>query len=55
MLNEKDKIVTEEKELVRIFSDHYINIVECSCGTKPTNVAKEHESEDSKKAVRSIL
>ena len=49
ILTEKDKIVTEEKELVRIFNDHYINIVEGSYGTKPTNVAKEHESEDNKK------
>ena len=40
MLNENDKIVTKEKELVRIFNDQYINIVECSCGTKPTNVSK---------------
>ena len=34
----KDKIVTEEKE---IFNDHYIDIVERSCRTKPTNVAKK--------------
>ena len=32
MLTEKDKIVTEGKELVRIFNEHYINIVERSCG-----------------------
>ena len=54
MLTEKHKIVTEEKELVRIFNDHYINIVERSCGTKPTNVAKEQEIEDNKKAVEVI-
>ena len=54
MLTEKDKIVTEEKELVRIFNDHYINIVERSCGIKPTNVAKEQEIEDNKKAVEVI-
>ena len=48
MLTEKDKIVTEEKELVRIFNDHYINIVERTCGTKPTNV------EDNTKAVEVI-
>ena len=51
MLAEKDKIVTGKKELVRIFIDHYINIVECSCGTKPTNLAKEQEIEDKKKAI----
>ena len=54
MLTEKDKIVTEEKELVRMFNDHYINIVERSCGIKPTNVAKEQEIEDNKKAVEVI-
>ena len=31
MLTEKDKIVTEEKELAGIFNDHYINIVERTC------------------------
>ena len=38
---------------MRIFNDHYINIVELSCGTKPTNVAKEQEIEDNKKSSRS--
>ena len=51
MLTEKDKIVTEEKDLVRIFNDHCINIVERTYGTKPTNVVKEQEIEDNKKAV----
>ena len=38
MLTEKDKIVTGEKELVRIFHDHYINIVEHSMkGINQTN------------------
>ena len=54
MLTEKDKIVTEEKELERIFNDHYINIVDRSYGTKPTNVEKEQEIEDNKKAVEVI-
>ena len=27
LLAEKDKIVTEEKQLVRVSNDHYINIV----------------------------
>ena len=49
MLTEKDKIVTEEKALVKIFNDHYINIVERSCGTKSTNVAKEQELKTTKK------
>ena len=54
MLTEKEKVVTEEKDLVRISNDYYINIVERSCGTKPTNVAKEQEIENNKKAVEVI-
>ena len=54
MLTEKDKIVTEERKLVRIFNDHYKNIVERSCGTKPTNVAKEQEMKDNKEVVEVI-
>ena len=41
MLVEKDKIVIEEKEVVRIFNNHCINISKRCCGTKPTHVAKE--------------
>ena len=36
MLTGKGKITTEEKELLKVFSDHYINILERSCGTKPS-------------------
>ena len=54
MLTEKDEIVTEEEELVRMFNDHSINIVERSCGTKPTNVAKEQEIEYNKTAEKVI-
>ena len=50
-LAEEDKIVTEEKGLVRIFNGHYINIVEHPCGTKPTNFTKEWEIKDNKRAV----
>ena len=51
MLTEKNKIVTKEKELVRIFNDHYINIAKPSSGIKPAIVVKEREIEDKKKAV----
>ena len=52
MLAEKGRIVTEEKELVRFFMEHCINIVKRSCATKPTNLAKEQEIEDNKKAIK---
>ena len=54
MLTEKDEIVTEEEELVRMFNDHSITIVERSSGTKPTNVAKEQEIEYNKTAEKVI-
>ena len=54
ILAEKDKIITEEKELSKIFNDRCINNVERSCGTKPTNLAKEEEIEDNKKAIEVI-
>ena len=50
MLAEKDKTVTEEKELVRIWNHHYNKYRGCSCGTKPAN----QQFEDSKKAVEVI-
>ena len=52
MLAERGQIVTEERELVRFFMKHCINIVKRSCGTKPTNLAKEQEIEDNKKAIK---
>ena len=54
ILAEKDKIIPEEKELSRIFNDHFINNLERSCGTKPTNLAKEEEIQDNKKAIEVI-
>ena len=48
----KIKQLLKKKNL--IFNDHYMNSVERFCGTKPTNVAKEQEIEDNKKAVEVI-
>ena len=41
MLLENGKIVTEEKEIVEIFNDHYINIVENTSGWKPKDARDE--------------
>ena len=49
MLAEKDNLVTEEKELVRIFNDHYINFVERSSGTKLTMLQKNRKLRTTKK------
>ena len=41
MLRADDKIITDDKKLVQLFSDHYINIAERSCGFKPEKVEFE--------------
>ena len=41
MLFEKGKLVTEEEDIVEIFNDHYINIVEKTSGLKPKDVRNE--------------
>ena len=42
MLGKETKIITDTKETVQVLNDHYINIVERSCGEKATNVAKQN-------------
>ena len=49
MLAEKDNIVTEEKELVRIFNDHNINFVERSSGAKLLMLQKNRKLKITKK------
>ena len=41
MLRKEKKIITDTKEIVQVLNDRYINIVERSCGEKPTSVAKQ--------------
>ena len=38
MLIDDEKMITDEKKLVQVFNNHYINIAERSCGFKPENV-----------------
>ena len=40
MLKKGNKFITDTKKVVQVLNDHYINIVEISCGGKPTSVAK---------------
>ena len=47
MLRDDEKMITDEKKLVQLFNDHYVNIVERSCGFKPEKV--EFDVELSKK------
>ena len=38
MLRDDEKMITDQKKLVQLFNDHYIKIVERSCGFKPEKV-----------------
>ena len=38
MLRDDEKMITDDKKLVQLFNDHYINIAERSCGSKPERV-----------------
>ena len=55
MLRKEKKIITDTKEIVQVLNDHYINIVEKSCGEKPTNVAKQSYLADDVKIVDPII
>ena len=44
MLRDGEKMITDEKKLVQLFNDHYINIVGRSCGFKPEKVEFDIES-----------
>ena len=38
ILKENGALIKEEKKLVELFNEHYINIVESTTGTAPTNL-----------------
>ena len=54
MLNHNNKIICNDHELVKIFNEHYINIIEKSCGKKPTNITEEYSFDNDKKAIEII-
>ena len=51
MLTKKKKIIIDTKEIAQVLNDHYINIVQRSCGGKPTSVAKQSYLTDDIKTV----
>ena len=55
MLRKEKKITTDTKETVQVLNDHYINIVERSCGKKPTSAAKQGFLIDEIKIVDHII
>ena len=48
----KDETLTNEKELVNVFSKILMNIVERFCVTKPNNVTCEHKIENNKITIK---
>ena len=54
MLNHNNKIVCNDHELVKVFNEHYINIIEKSGGEKPTNITEEYSFENDKQAIEII-
>ena len=55
MLRDDEKMITDEKKLVQLFNDHYINIVERSCGFKPEKVEFDIGSNNKNEVLGSIL
>ena len=55
MLRDDEKLITDEKQLVQRFNDHFINIVERSCGFKPDKVEFDIGSGNKNGVLRFIL
>ena len=54
-LRKEKKIITDTKEIVQVLNDYYSNIVERSCGEKPTSIAKQSLLTDKIKIVDHIV
>ena len=50
-----EKMITDQKKLVQLFNDHYINIVERPCGFKPEKVEFDFRSCNKDRVSSSIL
>ena len=55
MLRDDEKMITNKKKLVQLFNEHYINIVERSCGFKPEKVEFDFGSCNKNGVLSSIL
>ena len=55
MLRDDEKMITDEKKLVQLFNDHYINIAERSCGFKSEKVEFDFGSSNKNGVLNSIL
>ena len=48
------EIFIDESVLVKTFNEHYTNIVEKSCGKKPTNISQEYGDMSDTEAIHLI-
>ena len=55
ILQERDKLVRDDKNLANIFNEYYVNIIEHSTGTPPTSVANELNTHCDSETVTAIL
>ena len=51
MLSHNNKVISNDHELVKVFNEHYISIIEKSGGGKPINITKEYSFDNDKQAV----
>ena len=54
MLNHNSKIVCNDHELVKVFNEHYINIIEKSVSEKSINITKEYSFDNDKQMIEII-
>ena len=55
ILEENGALINEEKKLVEIFDDHYINIVETTTGIAPTNLGNPVDPIEDGRTVELII
>ena len=51
MLNHNNKILCNDHEIVKVFNEHYINIIKKSSCEKPTNITEEYSFDNEKQAI----
>ena len=54
MFIQDKNIISYENELVKVFNNYYISIIEKSGGQKPTNIAKRNSIDNDRQAVELI-
>ena len=54
MLQDNGNIASDESVLVKIFSEHYVNVVEKSFGKTPTNILQEYNDMSDAEAIHLI-